>query len=94
MKKNLFTPLMLGALVATFSLASCSKDDNSGNNGAGDADRWITVSGAVDDPGNTELGDGNLGTRVFSLSAADAKNPAVSVDAFANGMTVKSIKPR
>lgn len=91
MKKNLFTPLMLGAFIATISLASCKKDDNNGgDNGGGDADRWITLSGAIDRTDNTTIGDGDAGTMVFSLSAADAKKPATSVNVFANGMHVKS----
>jgi hypothetical protein len=86
MKRKIFTMMMCGAAAAVLTLNSCKKDND--NTGAElQADRWITLSGALmrDEPG-----DGDGGTMVFSLSAADAKNPAVSVNVFDNGMHVKS----
>lgn len=89
MKRELFKTIMLGTAVTVLSLAGCKKDNKSDEN-AGDADRWITLSGAIDDPGNVTVGDGDAGTMVYSLSAADAKNPNVTVKVFDDGMHVKS----
>lgn len=92
MKKNLFSTLMLGALVATFSLAGCSKDNNGGDGNDVNDDRWITLSGAIDDPSNTTIGDGDAGTMIYSVSAADAKNPATAINVFDDGVQVKSAR--
>jgi hypothetical protein len=89
MKKELFKTIMLGAAVTVLSLASCKKD-NKKDDGAGDADRWITLSGAIDDPTNATIGDGDAGTMVYSLSADNAKDPNVTVNVFDHGMHVKS----
>lgn len=89
MKKDLFKTLAMGAIVTAVSLSACQKDDSTGENPV-DADRWITISGAMDDPSNTTIGDGNAGTMIYSLSLADAKNPNVSVNVFDQGMHVKS----
>jgi hypothetical protein len=89
MKTDLFKTIVLGAAVTAFSLSGCQKDENNGEN-IGDADRWITLSGAMDDPSNTTVADGNAGTMVYSLSVADAKNPGVTVNVFDQGMHVKS----
>jgi hypothetical protein len=87
MKRNFFSIMICGAAALTFSLTSCKKDGNGDTTDGGQADRWITVSGALmqDEPG-----DGDGGTMVYSLSAADAKNPNISVNVFDNGMHVKS----
>jgi hypothetical protein len=86
MKSKIFTMMMCGAAAALLSLNSCKKDNDPAEEGL-QADRWITLSGALmaDEPG-----DGDGGTMVYSLSAADAKNPALSVNVFDNGMHVKS----
>lgn len=89
MKTDLFKTVVLGAAVTAFSLSGCQKDDNNGEN-VGDADRWITVSGAMDDPSNTTVADGNAGTMVYSVSVADAKNPGVTINVFDQGLHVKS----
>lgn len=80
------TMMFCGAAAIAFSLSSCKKDNNNTTEGE-QADRWITVSGALM---QTEAGDGDGGTMVYSVSAADAKNPNVSVNVFDNGMHVKS----
>lgn len=91
MEKKLFKPVMLGAVIAAFALASCKKDDNGGSTEPPvDESRWITLSGAIDDPSNTNPADGDAGTMVYSLTAADAKNPNLTINVFNDGMHVKS----
>ena len=90
MKKELLKKIMLGAAVAVVSLSACKKDSGTGGGEVEDADRWITISGAMDDPTNATIGDGNAGTMIFSLTAEDAKNPNISVNVFDQGMAVKS----
>lgn len=89
MKTDLLKTIMLGAALTAITLSGCQKDDNNGENN-GDADRWITLSGAMDDPANPTVADGNAGTMVYSISVADAKNPNVSVSVFDQGLHVKS----
>src|SRR5690606_8632348 len=50
-------------------------------------DRWITVAGALM---QDEAGDGNGGTKVYSVSKTDAKNPDVTIDVYENGFPVPS----
>lgn len=75
------------AAVVALALAGCSKDNGPDTGQPGDADRWLTISGAImeDDPG-----DGNGGTMVYSVTPEDAKNPEVSINVFDDGMHVKS----
>ncbi|WP_257669304.1 hypothetical protein [Parapedobacter tibetensis] len=87
MKANLIKTALFGAVATAFSLASCSKNDGPDTTIPEDVDRWITVSGAMMDE---EAGDGNGGTMVYSVSAAQAKDPGVSINVFDNGMHVKS----
>lgn len=91
MKKNtlkvLTSGLLLGALALTIS---CSSDDNNKNtepvNPVTDG-RWITVAGALM---QTDPGDGNGGTRVYSISKENAIDPNFSVNVYDNGMAVQS----
>lgn len=80
----------MGLTVSTLSFASCSKDSDSVNTDP-DIDnpdgRWITISGAVM---QTEPGDGNGGTRIFSVTPQQAKDPNYSVDVFGLGEGVRS----
>lgn len=89
MKKQFLNLLMLGAMAITVTLTSCSKDNEGPGPGEnlGDADRWITVSGALM---GTTAGDGNGGTMVYSVSVDDAKNPDKSIDVYTNGFPVRS----
>lgn len=88
MKTDLFKTIILGATVTALSLSGCQKDDNGEN--ISDTDRWITISGAMDDPSNATVADGNAGTMVYSMSVADAKDPNVTVNVFDQGLHVKS----
>ncbi|HLT87787.1 MAG TPA: hypothetical protein VKZ57_09365 [Sphingobacterium sp.] len=81
---------MSGTLVAALLATSCSKDDNGGDNTNPDDNRWMTISGAIDQPGNDDPHDGNEGTMVYAISVEDAKNPEVSVNVFDQGIRVKS----
>ncbi|MBG6236207.1 hypothetical protein IWX76_002788 [Pedobacter sp. CAN_A7] len=90
MKKELLRTIMLGAAVTVLSLSACKKDSVNGGDEVPDADRWITLSGAIDDPTNPTIGDGDAGTMVYSLTATDAKNPNITVNVFDQGMAVKS----
>ncbi|MFC7522853.1 hypothetical protein ACFQRK_02775 [Parapedobacter sp. GCM10030251] len=89
MKTQFVKLLMCGAVVTAFTVASCSKDDNGPDNkeDLGDADRWITVAGALmqETPGN-----GNGGTMVYSVSVDDAKNPDRSISVYDDGFQVRS----
>ncbi|MFD1604507.1 hypothetical protein ACFSJW_13950 [Flavobacterium artemisiae] len=91
MKKSTFKLLACGLVLTTFALTtSCSSDDN--NKEADPVNpvtegRWITVAGALM---QTDPGDGNGGTRIYSVSKADAKNPDVSINVFDNGEGVQS----
>lgn len=89
MKTELLRTIMFGAAITALSLSACKKSDGPGENIA-DSDRWITISGAMDDPSNAEVGDGNAGTMVYSLTVEEAKNPGISVNVFDQGMHVKS----
>ncbi|MBE8726306.1 hypothetical protein [Flavobacterium hungaricum] len=89
MKKGTFKLLACGLVFTTFALTSCSSDDNKAAEVPVDptADRWITVAGAIM---QTNPGDGDGGTKVFSVSKKDAKNPDVSINAYDNGEPVQS----
>lgn len=89
MKKQFFKSILFSTIVGTTFLASCTSDDASPadtNNGQ-TADRWITVAGALM---QDEAGDGNGGTKVFSVSKADAKNPDIAINVYENGFPVPS----
>lgn len=79
----------MGLTISAISFASCSKDkDPMGTDPDGEnSDRWITVSGAVM---QTEPGDGNGGTRIFSVTPQEAKDPDFSINVFDNGEGVRS----
>jgi len=82
--------MMLGFITSsTLFLTSCSNDDNSGTNNDPviEADRWITVSGALM---KTNPGDGDGGTMIYSVKREDAINPNYSINVFDNGIHVKS----
>ncbi len=90
MKKNTFklftSSLLFGALALS---TACSSDDNKSAepvNPVTDG-RWITVAGALM---QTDPGDGNGGTRVYSISKENAIDPNFSVDVYANGSPVQS----
>ena len=86
MKANLLKLALLGAVISTISFTSCSKESGSEIENE-DNIRWITVSGALMD---TEPGDGNAGTMVFSMKPEEAKNPGYEVNVFDQGQHVKS----
>ncbi|KEO71930.1 hypothetical protein [Anditalea andensis] len=86
MKKLLLNGLLIGAMLGSAALTGCSNDDPMPDN-PGNADRWVTVSGAL--MGSTP-GDGNGGTMVYAVSKDDARNPEVSIDVFENGYGVRS----
>ncbi|MDQ1089937.1 hypothetical protein [Siphonobacter sp. SORGH_AS_1065] len=86
MKKQVLNFSLLAGLLMTVALTGC-KDSNTGTEPEADADRWITVAGALM---GTSPGDGNGGTMVYSVSKEDAKNPNVSISVYDNGFGVKS----
>ncbi|WP_207426740.1 hypothetical protein [Pedobacter sp. SYSU D00535] len=81
--------MALFAAVSATLFSSCKKD-GSDSSLEENSTRWITLSAAIDDPENTTVGDGDAGTMVYSVSLADAKNPDVTINAFQNGIHVKS----
>src|SRR5690606_4123205 len=74
-----------GAAIAALTLAGCAKEK--GPEKPDEADRWLTISGAM--MGN-EAGDGNGGTMVYSVTPEQAKDPNTSINVFDDGMHVKS----
>ncbi|WP_166924011.1 hypothetical protein [Flavobacterium poyangense] len=92
MKKGTFKLLACGLILTTFGLVtSCSSDDDKKENTttpppAADS-RWITVAGALM---QTQAGDGDGGTRVYSISKENAKNANFSVNVYDDGMPVQS----
>ncbi len=91
MKKNFFKFLMCGALLSPLALTSCSSDDGgSGDNPTeNNNDHYITIGGALM---QTEPGDGNGGTMIYSVKRDDAINPNYTIDVFDNGFPVKSAR--
>lgn len=89
MKKSTFKLLACGLVFTTFALTSCSSDDNKNEETpvAPTEDRWITVAGAIM---QTNPGDGDGGTKVFSVSKEDAKNPNTSINVYDDGTPVQS----
>ena len=92
MKKNFFKFLMCGALLSSFAFTSCSSDDNSGsteNPTEENEIHYLTIGGALmqDTPG-----DGNGGTKIYSVKRDDAVNPEYTIDVFDNGYAVKSAR--
>ena len=88
MKKFFLKSIFFSALACTMIFTSCDSDDTTNNIDEGQtADRWITVAGALM---QDEAGDGNGGTKVFSVSRTDAKNPEFSIDVYDNGFPVPS----
>lgn len=88
--KNTYKKWLTSALCASVMLvASCKKEGSTPDlpEDLGDSDRWITVSGALM---GTNPGDGNGGTRVYSVKLEDAKDPNKSIDVYTNGFRVRS----
>lgn len=75
-------------LLTAFVLSSCDDGDsvNPGNEQL-EADRWVTVAGALmgDNPG-----DGNGGTMIYAVNYEDAINEETEIDLYTDGTPVKS----
>jgi hypothetical protein len=88
MKKQFTDFLRYSALFAAFTMAGCETTQTPDPvDPDTNQSRWITVAGALM---GTNPGDGNGGTMVYSVSKEDARNPAVSINVYDNGMAVKS----
>lgn len=90
MKKSTFKLLACGLVLTTFALTtSCSSDDNNTENPVNPETegRWITLAGALM---QTEPGDGNGGTKVYSVTKENAKDPNFSINVYDNGSPVQS----
>ena len=91
MKKSTFKLLACGLVFTTFALTtSCSSNDNDNNTPPTLPEtpgRWITLAGALM---QTEPGDGNGGTKVFSVTKEEARNPDFSIDVYGKGAPVQS----
>jgi hypothetical protein len=87
MKKNQIWSTSMLALAFAMTAVSCKKNEGNTTPPLPQEDRWITVAGALM---QTEPGDGNGGTRVFSLPIREARNPNYSVNVFDDGFIVKS----
>lgn len=79
----------MGITLSALSFASCSKEDiiKTDPEIEDPDNRWITVSGALM---QTEPGDGNGGTQIFSVTPQEAKDPNFSIDVFNKGEGVRS----
>lgn len=82
---------MCGALISPFALTSCSDDDsgNGGNSIENSNEHFITIGGALM---QTTEGDGNGGTKIFSVKRDDAINPNFTINVFDEGEPVKSAR--
>ncbi|GGF24938.1 hypothetical protein [Echinicola rosea] len=82
-----FKLLQISFVVAMLSLVSCSSEDDPTPENPQEADRWVTVAGALmgDSPG-----DGNGGTKIYAVSYEDAINPETEINVFDDGEPVKS----
>lgn len=89
MKRNFLKTVFFGTAIVAFAAIGCSKDDEEGVGPETpiDDDRWVTVAGALM---QTDPGDGNGGTMVYTVSRKDAVDPTVSINVFDNGVDVKS----
>lgn len=88
MKCDFFSKLLGVGMIAALGITGCSKsNDGPDSTDPDQSDRWITLAGALM---QTEPGDGNAGTMVYSIKPADAKNPEFSVNVFDQGEHVKS----
>ena len=89
MKNQYLKLLMCGVVAGAVSLSGCTKEDDAPvkTGKLKDGERWITVAGALMD---TEPGDGNGGTMVYSVSSTDAKNPDKSINVYDEGFHVRS----
>lgn len=88
MKNRFFKSIFLSVFTAGAVLfTSCESDDATPDDGQQTADRWITVAGALM---QDEAGDGNGGTKVYSVSKADAKNPETVINVYDDGFSVPS----
>lgn len=89
MKRSLLKPIVLGTIAATIAVAGCTKE-NKGTETPSDDKRWMTISAAIDQPGNDDPADGNEGTMVYAISLEEARDPNTSVNVFSQGVRVKS----
>lgn len=87
MKNNKFLTLAICAILGLTSACSDKDDVPVIEEETPTESRWITVSGALM---GTNSGDGDGGTRVYSVKLEDAKDPNKSVDVYNNGFRVKS----
>jgi len=89
MKNQLSKLILFGALATGLAITGCKKNNDpiTPTENLGDANRWITVSGALM---GTTAGDGNGGTMVYSVSVTDAKDPNKSISVYDNGFPVRS----
>lgn len=95
MNKKLLKTAIFGAIIASLSLAGCSKSEgpNPGTDGEDDNTRYITLTGAV--PQDGRAGDG--GTFAYAITHEQAINPNYEIDLFkqegekyVGGFSVKS----
>src|SRR5690606_23046963 len=79
---------LLGSIFLLSSVVGCKKSSqNFTPELPADSERWITLAGALM---QTEPGDGNGGTMVYSIRPEDAANPNFLVKVFDDGEHVKS----
>ncbi|MEQ8681628.1 MAG: hypothetical protein RID25_17835 [Cyclobacteriaceae bacterium] len=87
MKKQLLYILQTSLFLSMLTFFSCNEGESPTPDEGLDAERWVTVAGALmgDSPG-----DGNGGTQIYAVSYEDAINPETVIDVFENGTPVKS----
>ncbi|MDR0427329.1 MAG: hypothetical protein LBH12_01870 [Dysgonamonadaceae bacterium] len=87
MKKSFLKSLSFGILAIAIPFTSCDDNNEPTPPPPPPAERWITVAGALM---GQNPGDGNGGTKVYSVSEEDAKNPDYSISVYDDGYSVKS----
>ncbi|SKC04697.1 hypothetical protein SAMN05660841_03864 [Sphingobacterium nematocida] len=87
MKIKLGKSTLAIATILAVGLVGCSKSDSPETLPPVNEEGYITLAGALY---QTNPGDGNGGTKVFSITAEEARNPNFTVDVFDKGFGVKS----
>ncbi|MHA7100306.1 hypothetical protein [Roseivirga pacifica] len=84
---KLFSKFWLFAVLTVFAITACEDDNGTTPEEELDAERWVTVAGAVmgDNPG-----DGNGGTLIYAVNYEDAIDPTKTINLYDEGEPVKS----
>ncbi|GAB3649727.1 hypothetical protein GCM10028791_15810 [Echinicola sediminis] len=79
--------LQMGLVIAAMSMAGCNSEEDLAPSEGLEADRWVTIAGALM---GENAGDGNGGTKIYAVSYEDAINPEKVIEVFEYGEPVIS----